>query len=411
MLRPGARAGQGARRPKEGRPGSRGSVAQARERWPVARTVSVALRSRAVNSDLHAFVHECLARGVARDEIRRVLAAAGWPAEEVEAALAAWADVPFVIPVPRRRPYLSARETFEYLVMFVTLYITAFNVGLLLFEAVERWVPDTVRRGFVADQYSSDRVRGGVAAVLIAFPIFLFLSRLIGNAVRREPEKRASRIRKWLTYLTLFVAAIVIIGDLTYLVTRLLSGELPPRFLLKTLIVFAIAATVFGHYLADLRREESESPELPARGPSLLARVAAVGIFATLGLGLVMAGSPRAERQRQLDLQRAEDLRTLAAGVQDYYHEYRALPDSLGMLAQLPGGGMSTVRDPVTRRPYEYRTLDSLRFELCATFDAADSNETRRPYERPGRRSDFWRHGAGRHCFPLRVSKTAAGVP
>ena len=31
--------------------------------------------------------------------------------------------------------------------LFVTLY-TAFNVGVLLFEAIERWVPDPVRRGF-----------------------------------------------------------------------------------------------------------------------------------------------------------------------------------------------------------------------------------------------------------------------
>jgi hypothetical protein len=100
-----------------------------------------------VNPDLRQFIRDALARGIAREEIRQALLQAGWPAEEIEAELAAWAEAPFPIPVPRRRPYLSAREAFLYLVMFVTLYVTAFNVGVVLFEAIERWVPDPVRRG------------------------------------------------------------------------------------------------------------------------------------------------------------------------------------------------------------------------------------------------------------------------
>jgi hypothetical protein len=237
--------------------------------------------------------------------------------------------------------------------------------------------------------------------------VFLALSRVIGRALGREPAKRASRIRKWLTYLTLFVAALVLIGDLTFLVARLLGGELPPRFLLKTLVVFAIAATVFGHYLADLRRDEDERPGGAARGVTPLARVAAVCVFLTLGLGFVMAGSPRVERQRKLDLQRIADLRTLSSGVQSYYHEYRTLPESLEQLASLPGGGLSPPRDPLGGQPYEYRTLDSLRYELCATFETADES-AEAPFRRP-EGDAFWRHTPGRNCFAIRVAR--AGLP
>ena len=350
-------------------------------------------------------MRESLARGIARDDIRRALDQAGWPSEEVEAALADWAEAPFPIPVPRRRPYLSAREAFLYLVMFVTLYTTAFNVGVLLFQVIERWIPDPAR--LVADRYSPERVRGGVAAVLIAFPIFLYLSSLVGRTLRRDPEKRSSPIRKWLTYLTLFVAAIVIIGDLTVLVTKLLGGELAPRFLFKTLVVLAIAGTVFGHYLGDLQREESAPRDASARRASRLARAAAAGVFLTLALGLFMAGSPRSERQRRLDQQRVEDLRAISAAVQDYYREYRALPDSLGLLAQLPQGGVEAIRDPLSGQPYEYQPLDSLRYQLCARFDAADSTSWPRDRERPGGPSPFRRHSAGRECFELRVSRWA----
>src|SRR5262249_49181636 len=157
-----------------------------------------------------------------------------------------WADTVFPVPVPRRRPRLSARETFLYLVMFVTLYVTAFNVGALLFRFVDRWLPDPVaaRSYAMAEPARLMAIRNALAALVIAFPVFVALARLIGRARARDPEQRDSAVRKWLTYVTLFVAALVILGDLTALVARLLSGELPPRFVTKVLVVLAIAGFV-----------------------------------------------------------------------------------------------------------------------------------------------------------------------
>ncbi len=56
--------------------------------------------------------------------------------------------------------------------------------------------------------------------------------------------------------------------------------------------------------------------------------------------------------------------------------------------------------DPVTHEPYRYRVVDSLRFELCATFVSADSVG---PFE--DRANEFWRHGPGRHCFTFRAPR------
>ena len=76
--------------------------------------------------------------------------------------------------------------------------------------------------------------------------------------MRADPGKRASKIRRWLTYLTLFVSASFLIGDVVTLVYNVLGGELTVRFLLKVAVVGAIAGTAFGYYLTDLRREERE---------------------------------------------------------------------------------------------------------------------------------------------------------
>jgi hypothetical protein len=63
-------------------------------------------------------------------------------------------------------------------------------------------------------------------------------------------------VRRWLTYLTLFVAAVVLIVDLITLVDNVLGGEVTVRFVLKVLVAGLIAGTIFGYYLWDLRRDE-----------------------------------------------------------------------------------------------------------------------------------------------------------
>jgi hypothetical protein len=50
----------------------------------------------------------------------------------------------------------------------------------------------------------------------------------------------------------------VLIGDVTTLVYSLLGGELTTRFVLKVLVVGAIAGTILWFYVSDLRVDEQE---------------------------------------------------------------------------------------------------------------------------------------------------------
>jgi hypothetical protein len=102
-------------------------------------------------------------------------------------------------------------------------------------------------------------MRWSTASVIIAFPVFLFLARYLGKELARSPAKRLSAVRRWLTYLTLFVAAVVLIVDMITLVNNVLGGELSLRFLLKVVVAALIAGTIFGYYLWDLRSEEKEA--------------------------------------------------------------------------------------------------------------------------------------------------------
>jgi hypothetical protein len=359
-----------------------------------------------MNADLQLFVRESLSRGLPRPALRERLLAAGWRAEEVESALAAFAEVDFPVPVPRRRPYIGAREAFLYLVLFATLYISMFNLGLVLFAILDHWMPDAGQREY-AVRAAVESIRGGIAGLVIAFPIFLFVSTLIGRAVAREPEQRGSKVRKWLTYITLFVAALVIIGDLTFLVQRLLSGELPARMLWKTVVVFAIAGAVFGHYLADLRGEERDGAVRRRRVP-WLAWATAVAVVAAVVAGLIAVGSPRQARLRALDAERVSDLTSIWGQLKSGRSEGRPLPRTLGELAAMPGAtAEETFRDPVTHEFYRYRLVDSVTVELCATFATGDSLGR----GAPGLVSRFWGHPRGKHCFTLPVPKRPPALP
>ncbi len=210
-------------------------------------------------NELQQFVKESLEKGQSKGAIQTALEQAHWPKEDVQNALDAYADVAFPVAVPRRRPYLSAREAFLYLVLFMTLYISAISLGTILFQLVNYLLPETTAYVYGSNTYYSvEAVRSATASLIIAFPVFLGVSTLLRRAIARDPEKRGSKIRKWLTYITLFIAAGVIIVDLITLVNALLSGDLVLRFFLKVLIVLVIAATIFGYYLWDLRKEESQ---------------------------------------------------------------------------------------------------------------------------------------------------------
>jgi hypothetical protein len=151
---------------------------------------------------------------------------------------------------------VSAREAFVYLVLFSTLYASAFSLGTLLFELVNRAFPDASTDPARALQASREVIQWSMSWLIVTFPVFALVSRNTARAVRDDPGRRLSKVRRWLTYLTLFVAASILIGDVTSIVYNLLGGEITTRFALKVLTVGAITGSVFAYFQRDLRQEE-----------------------------------------------------------------------------------------------------------------------------------------------------------
>jgi hypothetical protein len=210
-------------------------------------------------AQLVAFVESALRAGEPRDAVRAALEQAGWSRDQIADALAHYADVAFALPVPRPRTQLSARDAFWYLLMFGALYVSAFYLGDLLFGFINLAYPDELNASYYGNTtaYIEDGIRLATAALVVAFPTFLFTAWKTGKEVVADPTRRNSAIRKWLTYMTLLVAAAVIVTDGITLVYSVLSGELTMRFILKVLVVAAIASTAFGYYTASMRADDA----------------------------------------------------------------------------------------------------------------------------------------------------------
>jgi branched-subunit amino acid transport protein len=96
-----------------------------------------------------------------------------------------------------------------------------------------------------------------LACVIIAFPVYLWVTRSILRQMQLHPEKLASSVRKWLTYIALLIAACIVIGDLITFLTYFLGGELTTRFVAKVTTVLVIAGGVFWYYFGSLRKADS----------------------------------------------------------------------------------------------------------------------------------------------------------
>ena len=349
---------------------------------------------------LRSFIAHARGKGMGHETIRMLLLSAGWKERDIARAIGAEGlDEP--IPVPPDTG--GARDAFFHLLVFAGLYTLVISTAVLAFTFVNFWFPDPTLDPYASVALMRTTVRWSLAAIIVAAPLFFWVSRLVLGEMRSHPEKQASGIRRWLTYLTLFVAAGVLVGDLITLVFRFLEGEITLRFLFKAAVVFLLAGLIFTYYSRSLRRPVTEHGRLHRT----FAAAAGVVVVPAFLYGLVLAGSPLVERQRKLDEQRVIDVRTIAQAAMEYVYQgddyrwreqaepQRALPETLQQLAQLSEHHRVPLEGP-KGQPYTYRVLDENRFEVCAAFSF--------PAERTRWTAPFWDHPAGGHCYQFDTS-------
>jgi Domain of unknown function (DUF5671) len=238
------------------------------------------------DSDLLKFIEAARTQGASDVVLVGLLKGRGWPEDDIYRALgthyekltglpipihrAATAQAPSPLTpglqavnsqpsktaaqaVPSHRRTGAAKDTFLYLLAFSTLGTWTIGVGSLMFTLIDRWITDPLSSYSVAFADSSS-IASSMASLLVPFPIYMLVMRVIISDIERHPEKIDDGVRKWLTYIALFIAASVVIGDLVATLTIFLRGELTSRFVAKAITVIVISGGVFWYYLGSLKK-------------------------------------------------------------------------------------------------------------------------------------------------------------
>lgn len=254
-----------------------------------------------------------------------------------------------------------------------------------------------------------------MATLIIVFPIYFILSRIWKKLATSDLGRVDDVIRKWMVYLILFLAGIVIVVDLVTLVRYFVSGEITTRFIWKVLGVAAIGKWIALYYLHILNPKALKNLPLFARLSAVLGTLA---VIALVVWSFNVIGSPKQQRMWRFDDRRVQDLQTIQWQVINFWQQKEALPTVLTDLSN-PISGFSLPVDPEFAKGnvYEYAKTADKTFELCATFSApmpegwqeyskggiypmmggTDVAVSTAPY--PGGQNDSWDHEAGRTCF------------
>lgn len=291
----------------------------------------------------------------------------------------------------------TPKDFFLQLGALISLYVAIGALINLAFNLINYYFPDEL-----ASYFYSGSIAWPISMLIVLVPIFYVLEWLIVRDIRMFPEKGELLLQKSRIYLTLFLTAGIIAGDLIALINTYLSGEISTRFIFKFLVILLILALVFVFYILE-KTGKSKG------GRTALAYLGIVLVLVAIIMGFITVGSPSKQRNLRFDVQRISDLSSIQWKVVNYWQSKGKLPEVLNdMSDQLYGDKIPM--DPEKKISYEYIMLGKTKFKLCADFALkSEDNAGRGDYyggysygiylQSPINENESWKHEAGRVCF------------
>ncbi|MEA2006727.1 MAG: DUF5671 domain-containing protein [Patescibacteria group bacterium] len=276
-----------------------------------------------------------------------------------------------------------AFHLFLYLVEFLSLGFLVAGEIIVFFQMINKYIPDPEKLNldYSYVYYDNDALKFGLSALIVAVPIFFSILMLIEKKLGKNEIDPGSLVRKFITYLAMFAFSAMAIGSLISLLYNYFDGELTARFVLKAIAFFLVSVVFFGFYFWEIRRKEIlKKTFMPFYSSLLFLGVACVV------LGFVVIDNPKVTREKRIDRELVNEMRSFTYGVNDFYKLHKQLPNKNERTLNRTNG-------KITYKPGE----EDL-YELCGDF-IRESDESDRD-----RFSGDWFHDSGEHCFTFDAS-------
>lgn len=287
----------------------------------------------------------------------------------------------------------TPKDFFLQLMEIIVLYVGFYSLVALLFEYINILIPDALDNTSYVD---ADTIRWSIAKLMLLFPVYLYTAVLLFRELVQHPEKHELRVRKWLLYATLFLAACIIISDLIWLLYCFMIGDLTWRFIIKVITVLVLFTGLFLYYQRHLRKQWR------AGQLKTTAWLISGIMLVIIGAGFFTVGSPFIARLERFDERRVQDLIVIQEKIVNYWQHKNKLPAGLANLTDNVAGFTVPV-DPQTKAAYHYEIVNQLSFKLCANFNLPAPTKYHKsmplyPYF-PQANDNNWQHGKGWVCF------------
>lgn len=144
---------------------------------------------------------------------------------------------------------------FQYIILFIALYLSATAVGGILHEAVDNVFSDRINPYDYGRSINNWLLNFYIAFLIVGFPIFAWLFIVLKKQAIEKPGIKNLGARKFLIYLTLVGTFLIMIGHLIGTVLSFLNGDIALSSIFHLGVTFLIAGSIFVYLLLAVKED------------------------------------------------------------------------------------------------------------------------------------------------------------
>lgn len=208
------------------------------------------------NSDLTNYITQLRSTHVTDADIKAQLLKVGWSEADISQALTPAPAPPGNIPPPPI-PRFGMWVSFQYVLLFVTLWIWSIALGGVLHYGIDKHIPEAAALGQVdyGGMMNSYFLQGYLASLIVAYPFFVWFFILVKKQIEATPTVRNIKIRKFLIYFTMVINFIYMVSELIKTVFSFLGANTSSRAVPHLLVSLLIPGLICWYLLNEVRED------------------------------------------------------------------------------------------------------------------------------------------------------------
>jgi hypothetical protein len=228
------------------------------------------------NQELVNYIQQELAKGIYKQAIINNLLLQGWQQVQIDEAFSQQPTNNIQVPMPPpsftqniadvkeiKVNSTTMWDAFEHVLMFISLYVMATAIGLILNFFVDRWFPAVAIGVSSSSSYYDTAqtfiINGYLASLIVSTPIFAFLFIIIQKRTMENPDIKNLNSRKILIYLTLVATFLIMLTNVIITVFNFLNGNVSLNFLLHLTVNLGISGLIFGYYAFQVKGDREKN--------------------------------------------------------------------------------------------------------------------------------------------------------